>query len=347
MKVNLALSTPRKLTLVLIGIGSIFFVGSAPAQIPAATPSNPAVATPQPSATPESTGPAHADDRYRIGPDDVLEIRVFNRPQLSRDSVRVDGRGMIRMPLIENDIRAACLTESELAEQLQKYYLEYLKNPQVDVFVKEFNSNPVSVVGAVTKPSRFQLQRKVRLLEVLTLAGGPTPTAGKFVQIIRSDEAVSCNDSPDTPTAPTGGVVSLELSQVLQGNEQANPYVKGGDVVSLPEVDQVFVVGNVYKPTNIPLRDPLTVSYAIAMAGGMLDDSNRENVRIIRQVPGSPTKKQILANLTAIRKDGANDIALQAGDIVEVPISGMSRFKKILTYTLAPAMIYTPINIIH
>jgi len=142
-------------------------------------------------------------------------------------------------------------------------------------------------------------------------------------------------------------VVSIELNQVLQGNEQANPYVEGGDVVSLPEVDQVFVVGNVHNPTNIPLRDPLTVSYAIAMAGGMLEDSARENVRIIRQVPGSPTKKQIIANLTAIRKDGATDIALQAGDIVEVPVSSMSRFKKVFTYTLAPAMIYTPLSVIH
>jgi len=351
MKVNFAPSCPRKLALVVIGICAIFFVRNVPAQNPTVTtPKNPAVATPQPTPTPETTSAAHADERYRIGPDDVLEIRVFNRPQLSRDSVRVDGRGMIRMPLIENDIRAACLTETELAEQLQKYYLEYLKNPQVDVFVKEFNSNPVSVVGAVAKPSRFQLQRKVRLLEVITLAGGPTPTAGKFVQIIRGDQGVSCEenaDNPTSPTASTGGVVSLELNQVLAGNEQANPFVKGGDVVSLPESEQVFVVGNVYKPTNIPLRDPLTVSFAIAMAGGMLEDSARENVRIIRQVPGSPTKKQIIANLTAIRKDGANDIALQAGDIVEVPVSTKSRFTKILTYTLAPAMIYTPINVIH
>src|SRR5215510_8902144 len=217
MKVKIALSAPR-LPLVVIGICAVFFVQKAAAQIPN-------VPKAQPTVTPEASGAVHADDRYRIGPDDVLEIRVFNRPQLSRDAVRVDGQGMIRMPLIENDIRAACLTESELSAQLQKYYLEYLKNPQVDVFVKEFNSKPVSVVGAVIHPSRFQLQRKVRFLEVITLAGGPTPTAGKFVQIIRSDQGVvTCDENSSTPAAaPTGGVVSLELNQVLQGNEQANP----------------------------------------------------------------------------------------------------------------------------
>jgi polysaccharide export outer membrane protein len=253
---------------------------------------------------------------------------------------------MIRMPLIETEIRAACKTEAELSAEIAKAYLEYLKNPQVDVFVKEFNSRPVSVVGAVAHPSRFQLQRKVRLVEVITLAGGPTPTAGRFVQLIRSDQPVSCEANDPAAPAPTGGVISLELNQVLQGNEQANPFVEGGDVVSLPDVDQVFVVGNVYKPTMVPLRDSVTVSYAIAVAGGMMDDSNREHVRIIRQVPGSPTKQQIIANLTAIRKDGATDIALQAGDIVEVPISEKSRFKKAFTYTLAPAMVYMPASVI-
>src|SRR4029453_11455226 len=122
---------------------------------------------------------------------------------------------------------------------------------------------------------------------------------GRFVQIFRSDNGVSCevNDS-DAAGGSASGVISLEVNKVLHGNEQANPFVDRGDVVSLPEGDQVFVVGNVYKPTGIPLRDPITVSYAIATAGGMLEDSNREQVRIIRQVPGSAAKQQIIANLT-------------------------------------------------
>ncbi|HXQ35733.1 MAG TPA: polysaccharide biosynthesis/export family protein, partial [Anaerolineales bacterium] len=58
------------------------------------------------------------DDRYRIGAGDVLDIRIYNRPQLSREAVRVEGSGMIRMPLIETEIQAACLTEGELAKEI-------------------------------------------------------------------------------------------------------------------------------------------------------------------------------------------------------------------------------------
>src|SRR6185295_3222545 len=96
-------------------------------------------------------GQQPVDDRYRIGPGDVLDIRVFNRPQLSREA-RVDSNGMIQMPLIEGDIRAACRTESELAKDIATLYLKYQRNPFVNVFVKDYSSTPVAVIGAVEKP---------------------------------------------------------------------------------------------------------------------------------------------------------------------------------------------------
>src|ERR1043165_242236 len=89
------------------------------------------------------------DDRYRIGPGDVLDIRIYNRPQLSREAVRVEGNGMIRMPLIENEIQAACRTEGELAKEIATGYAKYYKNLQVDVFIKEYHSKQVAVIGAV------------------------------------------------------------------------------------------------------------------------------------------------------------------------------------------------------
>src|SRR6185503_16686240 len=85
------------------------------------------------------------DDRYRIGPGDVLDIRIYNRPQLSREAVRVEGNGMIRMPLIENEIQANCLTEGELAKEISTRYARYYKNLQVDVFIKEYHSKQVAV----------------------------------------------------------------------------------------------------------------------------------------------------------------------------------------------------------
>src|SRR6476661_10136954 len=92
---------------------------------------------------------AHAqqDDRYRIGAGDVLDIRIYNRPQLSREAVRVEGSGMIRMPLIETEIRAACLTEGELAKEISTRYAKYYKILQVDVFIREYHWHQVAIIG--------------------------------------------------------------------------------------------------------------------------------------------------------------------------------------------------------
>src|ERR1044072_6581782 len=89
------------------------------------------------------------DDRYRIGAGDVLDVRIYNRPQLSREAVRVEGSGMIRMPLIETEIQAACLTEGQLAKDSWTRYARYDKYLQVDVFIKEYHSRQVAIIGAV------------------------------------------------------------------------------------------------------------------------------------------------------------------------------------------------------
>ena len=107
-----------------------------------------------------------SDDRYRIGPGDVLDIRILNRPNLSREAVRVEGNGVIRMPLIESEIMAACKTEGELAKEIAERYTKFYRKPQVDVFIKEYHSRQVAVIGAVNEQSRFELQRRVRLLEL-------------------------------------------------------------------------------------------------------------------------------------------------------------------------------------
>jgi len=126
------------------------------------------------------------EDRYRIGPGDVLDVRIYNRPQLSRDGVRVEGNGIIRMPLIEGDIKAVCLTEGELAKEISTRYARFYKNLPVDVFIKEYNSQQVAVIGAVNDQSRFKLQRRVRLLELLTYAKGPSNKAGQTINIVHS-----------------------------------------------------------------------------------------------------------------------------------------------------------------
>jgi polysaccharide biosynthesis/export protein len=297
-----------------------------------------------------SSPPANsvANDRYRIGPGDVLDIRVFNKPQFSRESVRVDGRGMIRMPLLTDEIRAACKTEAELASELTSRYLEYLRNPQIDVFIKDYQSQPVAVVGAVRVPSRFQLQRRVRLLELLSHAGGPADNAGRSIQIVHTAKPSICETAAPSESEEnvTNVVDNYKLDDTMKGDEAANPYVRPGDVVSVTEAEQAFVVGNVLRPSAIPLKEQITVSRAIAMSGGTMPDTKNDRVRIVRQPPGSTTKTEIFVDLKAIDKQRAEDIVLQAGDIVDVPTSGTKRLLRSLIGAVVPSVAQLPVRVI-
>src|SRR5919106_1420342 len=143
------------------------------------------------------TAQAQQDDRYRIGPGDVLDVRIYNRPQLSRDAVRVEGNGLIRMPLIDTEIQAACLTEGELAKEIATRYAKYYRNLQVDIFVREYHSRQVAIIGAVNDQSRFELQRRVRLLELLTYAKGPSAKAGQTINIVHSTNVSPCKPTDE------------------------------------------------------------------------------------------------------------------------------------------------------
>jgi polysaccharide export outer membrane protein len=257
------------------------------------------------------------NQRYRIGAGDLLDIHILNRPNLSRDSVRVDGSGMIRMPLIENDIMAACKSEGELAKEISTRYLKFYRNAQVDVFVKEFHAREVALIGAVNQQGRYQMQRQIRLLELLTFAKGPSDKAGQTINIIRGPRTDLCTSNSD-PADDAGGFISLRLNDTLRGEEKANPYMEAGDIVTIPEADQVYVVGNVYHPQAIPIKEPITVSHAIAVAGGPLRDSKTDKVHIIRQVPGSNGKSELYVSLKDIASKKTEDVLLRPNDVVEV-----------------------------
>jgi polysaccharide export outer membrane protein len=315
----------------------------------------PAGAPPQPQPAAKSPVtraalPAQTDDRYRLGPGDVLDIRVLKAPELSREAVRVDQRGMIQMPMIDGDIQAACLTEAQLAASIAEKYLKYKRHPHVDVFVKDFQSQPVAVIGAVGQPGQFKLQRQVTLLEMLTFAGGPSERAGQTVQVVHTGGPPLCEQMEAQEMASgesaTKGIVSYRLKETLSGAPNANPFVRQGDIISVLEAEQVYVVGNVIKPTAISLKEPITVSRAIAMAGGTGLDTKKSRVRVIRQQPGSGVKQEIFVDLKAIEKRQAEDIALQANDIVDVPQSGGKSFLRSLVGTIAPAVSQLPVRVI-
>ncbi|MEA2207107.1 MAG: polysaccharide biosynthesis/export protein [Blastocatellia bacterium] len=336
---NRNLATSRTIT-----VGAMIFAALVLLPMRGSAQNNVAATSTGPWATgATTTAKGAADDRYRIGAGDVLDIRVFNRPTLTRESVRVDARGTIRMPMIEGELQAVCRTESELAEEIATRYLKFQRNPHVDVFVKEFVSKPTAVMGAVAKPGPFQLQRRVRLLELLSLAGGTTERAGEEVLITRSSEVYSCSGETTEATASS---LTFNLNRILTGEESSNPYLHPGDIVTVQQADEVYVVGNVVRPMTIALKEPISISRAIAMAGGTMPDSKTDRVRIVRQVPGSMTKAEIFIDLKAIDKHGAADIALQANDIVDVPTSTGKRILRTLLNTIAPAAAQFPLRII-
>ena len=308
-----------------------------------ATGSHTAVTAQEPKAA--GAAASQTAERYRIGVGDVLEVRVYNRPQLSRDAVRVEGNGMIRMPLIEGDIQAACKTEGELAKEISTRYARYYRNLPVDIFVKEYHAREVALIGAVNEQGRYQMQRHIRLLELLTFAKGPSDKAGQTINIVRGPRVDFCSQGRDS-AANQEGLISLSLNDTLKGQEAANPYVEAGDIVTIPEAEQVYVVGNVYSPRSLPLRETTTVSRAIAMAGGALRDSKTDKVHVVRRSAGSGSPSELYVNLTAIARKKEDDLVLQANDIIEVQESTGKSLIRSLMGAVAPSIAQMPVRVI-
>lgn len=276
------------------------------------------------------------NENYRIGPGDVIDILISknskNETTLSRTGVQVSNQGNIQLVML-GDIQAACLTEKELAEQIRDKYKRYLVTPYVIVAVKEFNSTPVMVVGAINSPKEYQLRRPMRLLEILTSANGPSKNAGPTVQIIRNLDAHNCRQKNSTDAETSEQLVTYNLAEIFKGDNQYNPFVQTGDVVRVLEAEeakqvQAYLIGNVMSAKTIDLKEPVTLTQAIAMAGGTSPGAQTEKIKISRQIPGSLSKTQVIINLKEINKRNEGDILLQPNDIIEVP--GPNATKKLL-----------------
>lgn len=317
-----------------------------------------------------------AGEEYRIGPRDVLSIRVTAPEiiqQFSAESLEVNECGMIPLLSVQNEerneVRAAGLTTNELQEQLRKFYTKYKRNPQVVVKVREYNSQPVAINGAVVKPGQFQLRRPVRLLELLQFyAGGPTERSGGSIQIARVPALGMCAPAPaaaaaeasaaartHAPATPATAIddasvpsfLTFKLEETLKAGEQSNPYLQPGDVITLPEAKEAYVVGNVLRPGPVALKDDrLTVSRAIAMVGGTMPDSKKERVRVIRQESGGAGSREIFVDLRAIDKHQAEDIALMPNDIIDVPVAGGKRILRSLMGAVVPSVGQLPVRVI-
>ena len=282
-----------------------------------------------------------SDNSYRIGIGDLIDIRVLNHPEISKET-RVEGRGTIRIPYV-GELLASCLTESQLSGIIAEKFRKYIKEPQVDVFIKEYSSQPVAVIGAVDKPGRFQLQRRVRLIELLTYAGGPKlEKAGHTLHLIRSGEKDACatdstGQSNTTMEAPVPQLLSFKLRDLLTGGADANLYVQPGDIISLPEAEQVFVTGYVMKPGALQLNTKITLMQAIGMAGGYAPEAQKKKIKLSRPAADSNNRIEQIINVEDIEKHKIQDIVLQANDLIEVPNSAGKTILNGLLRTALPS----------
>ncbi len=258
-----------------------------------------------------------SNEKYRIGFQDTVEIQVFRHPELSQ-TVGINTDGTILMPRIDQPIVAVCKTERELGQTIESLYKTYLRTPFVNVRAVDQKSQTFAVIGAVEKPGSFYLNRRIRLLELLAFAGGPdVEKAGSKIQIARVGNLSACEEDVDSRDED-GDVqfLGFKLNEVMDGKQ--NPWMQPGDIVSVLEADEAYVVGNVFKPAKVSLKEPKTLTQAIAIAGGLDATAKTDKVFIQRQELGNPNKTELVFNLKDIRDKKIPDPQLQANDIVEI-----------------------------
>lgn len=310
-----------------------------------------------------SPAPLAGPQDYRIGFDDVLDVSVFEAQELNRE-VRVSSAGEISLPLLES-VHAAGLTPRELELVLEELLRRtYMKDPHVSVFVREMQSHPVSVLGAVRKPGVFQVRGSKTLLEILSLAEGLADDAGETVIIMRgaglqhnprmassakenaSDENVAASDPPENKF-PTDNIVQVNLKDLLDSSDvHQNPIVNPGDIVKVRRAGIVYVVGEVQKPGGFVMKsnEKMSVLQVIALSGGLTRTASKAEARIIRTNEQTGEREQTRIDLSKILAGKTPDPMLEARDIVFVPNSAakttLSRGVEVAAQTLTGLLIF-------
>jgi len=249
---------------------------------------------------------------YRIGPGDLLELKVFQVDELSQ-TVRVSEDGSMTLPLLGRIVVEGLTQEGVVQKLSGLLQAKYVKNPQVTIFIKEYKNQQVAVIGAVEKAGSYELVGRKNLLQIISMAGGFSETAGNGIFILR--------EGADGATS----TIAIDLKDLLvNGNQKLNIPIEPNDVINVP-VDReirVFVMGRVTKPGAIKskLSEGVTLLQAIADAGGLAEGAKESAITITRKDKAGKEQK-IRVNLRDIIKGKKKDIVLQEGDVVYVPES--------------------------
>lgn len=265
----------------------------------------------QPIVLPGQDQPELMVKEYKIGPKDLLEIKVFELPELNQ-VVRVSEDGSITIPLV-GSVMVEGITKDELERKLAELLEErYLRNARVSVFIKEYQSKRVAVIGAVENPGMYELIGRLTLLQMISRAGGFTEKASNELFVLREG-----NNG-------LSATICIDLEDLLvNGNQKLNIPLKANDVINVPvdKIIHVYVWGEVTKPgaLEVKMSKKITLLQAIAQAGGTTDGASKGGVVIKRKDKKTGKEKKIKVNLKDIIKGKKPDIELLEGDVVYVP----------------------------
>lgn len=312
----------------------LFLQSSLPAQTATPTPESIAAS----SSAETSATPA---DLVHFG--DLIDVDVVG-------SLEYDWRGTINpegflngIDFAENPIFALCQSEQAIAAEVSRAYAKILREPNVVVRILDRSNRPLAFLyGAVKTPQRFQIKRPIRLNELIIVSGGLTEKASGEIQIFRSKN-LNCQQyfEKKTDSNADGGEqrerfieasqdngankISVRISDLLNGKNEANPQILSGDMVTILEAESIYVIGGVANPKQISIRSQITLSRAVSSAGGTTKNADRKKVTIFRRETGET--KIIEADLEKIKRGEAEDLILQASDIVDVAQTGRARSK--------------------
>ncbi|GAX62900.1 periplasmic protein [Candidatus Scalindua japonica] len=301
---------------------------------------------------------------YLIGPGDVLDIKIFDSEDLNR-TVRVGGDGYISLPLI-GSIIAGGLNVSELEFNMAyEYSKKYLQNPQISVYVQEFHSKRVAVLGEVKNPQLLEMTRNSsNLLEMISLCGGVTKDAGDLIYIIRHTEQYDASGRSDDTHAvhysntddrsygrvtedvhgsngswdeedylqARDEVITVNISELVKyQNPLSNVDILPGDMISVPPASFYFVFGEVDKPGAFQLKTNMTALQALSQAGSFSSVA-KNKIKLIREDLENREKIITTLDVRRLAKGEDEDVRIIGGDVLLV---GKSSFKEVRNQLLA------------
>lgn len=277
-----------------------------PVEVPTAQPISQAATSP--SGTKSSESSKDSPDQsalVKLGPGDLIEVNVYNVPELA-SKVRVSNSGDVYLPLIDY-VHVDGLTQEEAQTLIEKRLADggFVRSPHVTIFVDDASSQGVTVIGEVLKPGIYPDVSDHKLYEVISEAGGFSPSASRKIAIIRRNQ-----------TEPLRIDLPRNLADDLSGNIDILP----GDTITVPRAPIIYVVGDVGRPSGLLVDNgSLTVLQALALAGGTNRTAKLGAARIIHKGATGmiETKLQIKKMLEA----KTPDVTLQADDILFIPVS--------------------------